>query len=303
MPTIKVDFGKLSQLESQLSRVPGVISSAASAVSSVRSGLDWDVACEANIDRKLRDIANALNESRSRMQKTARFVGDAVQQYQKAENGVGQSIHGGGGRSFGGGSTRSVPANYNSGNFLKDVVFEAVGGMGVGGAFASWLGKPVLNALEGKGFVFGDNDYANQNPLYRFSSGAGDAAKLVEDLFQWQRSNIKASYIINNLIENSADKSATLQRITPYKSTHGIKSFFGLDKRFLSSFIGDGVQIAKGGAAFVNNVTTGFCNGMKDLVKSGWGKAAIALTAIASWFENYADYKSGEIGSFDRVLV
>ena len=64
MPTIKVDFGKLSQLESQLSRVPGVISSAASSVSSVRSGLDWDVACEASIDRKLRDIANELNDSK-----------------------------------------------------------------------------------------------------------------------------------------------------------------------------------------------------------------------------------------------
>lgn len=88
MPTIKVDFGKMSQLESQLSRVPGVIGSAASSVSSVRSGLDWDVACEASIDRKLRDIANALNDSKSRMQKTARFVGNAVQQYQKAENGV-----------------------------------------------------------------------------------------------------------------------------------------------------------------------------------------------------------------------
>ena len=110
MPTIKVDFGKLSQLESQLSRVPGVISSAASSVSSVRSGLDWDVACEASIDRKLRDIANALNDSKSRMQKTAQFVGDAVQQYQKAENGVEQRIHSGGGRSAGGGSRRSFTA-------------------------------------------------------------------------------------------------------------------------------------------------------------------------------------------------
>lgn len=291
MPTIKVDFNKLSQLESQLNRLPSYINSASTAVKSVRSGLDWDVASEDRIDRRLRDIANTLNDSKSRMQKTAQFVGNAVQQYQKAENGV-ESVN----KSQ---NSTSQTNSYGGKSVLKDVVFDAVGGMGVGGAFASWIAKPFVNFATGKGFTFGDNDYANQNPLYRFSSGAGAAAKLVDDLFQWRRGNIKASHTLNNLVQNSVNKPQAIARRTAYN----VKSFFGLNKVYLSNFIGNGAQIATGGTAFVNNVTTGFCNGMKDLVKSGWGKAAIALTAIASGFENYADYKSGEIGSFDRVLV
>lgn len=92
MAYIKVDINKLGQLESQLNRIPSVISSTASTVRSVRSGLDWDVACESNIDSTLRRIASDLEACKSRMQNTVRFVDSAVQQYNKVEYGSSDKI-------------------------------------------------------------------------------------------------------------------------------------------------------------------------------------------------------------------
>lgn len=87
MPYIKVDIQKLRGLESQLSSLPACVHSASLAVSSVRSGLDWDVACEESIDRRLRQIANELDTYKQRMQKTVQFVGTAAQQYDAVERG------------------------------------------------------------------------------------------------------------------------------------------------------------------------------------------------------------------------
>lgn len=113
MAYIKVDINKLGQLESQLNRIPSVISSTASTVRSVRSGLDWDVACEAGIDSTLRRIASDLEACKSRMQNTVRFVDSAVQQYNKVEYG-GKNPNSNGGRSSGGGSSKSFIALANS---------------------------------------------------------------------------------------------------------------------------------------------------------------------------------------------
>lgn len=113
MAYIKVDINKLGQLESQLNRIPSVISSTASTVRSVRSGLDWDVACESNIDSTLRRIASDLEACKSRMQKTVSFLDSAVQQYNKVEYG-GKNPNTNGGRSGGGGSSRSFIALANS---------------------------------------------------------------------------------------------------------------------------------------------------------------------------------------------
>lgn len=87
MPYIKVDIQKLRGLESQLHSLPACVHSASLAVSSVRSGLDWDVACEENIDRRLRHIVSELDTYKQRMQKTVQFVGTAVQQYDAVERG------------------------------------------------------------------------------------------------------------------------------------------------------------------------------------------------------------------------
>lgn len=113
MAYIKVDINKLGQLESQLSRIPSVISSTASTVRSVRSGLDWDVACESNIDSTLRGIASDLEACKSRLQNTVRFLDSAVQEYNKVEYG-GKNPYHTGGRSGGGGSSRSFIALANS---------------------------------------------------------------------------------------------------------------------------------------------------------------------------------------------
>lgn len=113
MAYIKVDINKLEQLESQLNRIPSVINSTASTVRSVRSGLDWDVACEASIDSTLRRIASDLEACKSRMQNTVRFVDSAVQLYSKAEYGR-KNPYSGGGRSGGGGSSRSFISLANS---------------------------------------------------------------------------------------------------------------------------------------------------------------------------------------------
>lgn len=112
MAYIKVDINKLKQLESQLNKLPSVMSSTASTVRSVRSGLDWDVACESNIDSTLRNIANDLESCKIRMKNTVRFVDFAVQQYNKVE--YGEKINSNGGRSGGGGSLRSFITMTNS---------------------------------------------------------------------------------------------------------------------------------------------------------------------------------------------
>jgi len=85
MPYIKVNLQRLQQLDSQLGRMSTRIGSASTVISSVRSGLDWDVACEESIDRQLRNIANRLDTCRTRMDNTAIAVDNAVQAYSKAE--------------------------------------------------------------------------------------------------------------------------------------------------------------------------------------------------------------------------
>lgn len=85
MAYIKIDIRQLSQLEAQLAQLPNRIAAASSTTSSVRSGLDWDVACEEAIDARLRQIAQTLERCQSRMKQTAAFAAQAAAEYQQTE--------------------------------------------------------------------------------------------------------------------------------------------------------------------------------------------------------------------------
>ncbi len=82
---IKVDPNRLTQMQSQLNRTASRLGNISGTVHSVRSGLDWHVSCESDIDRSLRSIAQRLDDVQAFSSKSVTFLSSAVTQYKLAE--------------------------------------------------------------------------------------------------------------------------------------------------------------------------------------------------------------------------
>lgn len=85
MAYIKVDPNKLQSISSSIRQISWQTGSISSTVSGVRRNLDWDVACENDIDRKLRDIVGRLEDVKARMNTYSDFLGEAGRKYYLTE--------------------------------------------------------------------------------------------------------------------------------------------------------------------------------------------------------------------------
>lgn len=87
MPYIKADFRKMNSVLSDFWNTADGIGAVREQVASARQNLDWDVACENYIDEALRGIEREADRLQARAQKTVYFLGYAIEQYGRTENG------------------------------------------------------------------------------------------------------------------------------------------------------------------------------------------------------------------------
>ena len=286
MAYIKVDINKLGQLESQLNRIPSVISSTASTVRSVRSGLDWDVACEAGIDSTLRRIASDLEACKSRMQNTVRFVDSAVQQYNKVEYGEFRV-------SGGGGNYTSVLADMKTNlSCLEQAMNSDDDGnknLSLWDKFINLLPKPLDKLPEHLG-VFGQLVTAMSAITSPASIGTVGATSLSELL----KNGHSITSGIYDLYKNTGDM-LRLSRLSPGTAFKcGVKKFFGFEDAFKAAKL-TASKAASASTRFYNNFHKQLSSKL-DAFTSGGAKsvfawAGVAVTGIANVFENIEEHK------------
>lgn len=296
MAYIKVDIKKLGQLESQLNRIPSVISSTASTVRSVRSGLDWDVACEAGIDSTLRRIASDLDACKSRMQNTVRFVDSAVQQYNKVEYGEIRV-------SGSGGNYTSVLADMRTNLSCLEQAMNSDDGnknLSLWDKFINLLPKPLDKLPEHLG-VFGQLVTAMSAITSPASIGTVGATSLSELL----KNGHSITSGIYDLYKNTGDM-LRLSRLSPGTAFKcGVKKFFGFEDAFKSAKLTIS-KAASYSTRFYNNFHKQLSSKL-DAFTSGGAKsvfawAGVAITGIANTISNISEYKEGGMSKTRAVL-
>ena len=299
MAYIKVDIKRLGQLGSQLDRIPSVINSTASAVRAVRSGLDWDVACEANIDNTLRRIASDLEACKSRMQNTARFVDSAVQQYNNVE--------------YGGKGIKKGNVNFEDdrgGSIITGESFTietspeelASKRQKYARTILSKIG-PVGKVLSAIKFEFVNSDDTKSIKIAKCAKGVLSCTGAIS---AYQKISENAELL--SRFKNPSSHPIFGGQHNEYKITN----LLGLNKFDFRKALGDNALLGKSGLgwdSFKYNVGVGFKQNLKStFIKpdgsiNGFGIAGVVLDFGIKGRENWEDYRNGKISSSDRVLV
>lgn len=290
MPYIKADFRKMNSVLSDFWNTADGIGAVREQVASARQNLDWDVACENYIDEALRGIEREADKLQARAQKTVYFLGYAIEQYGRTENGENWAAV-------------FDTLERQRASTVQKTAKSMLSKFGVIGKAVSSVMEPFANWKNTGVFRFGGENDSTQLKFFKAAKAVVGVATAAESFLKIQKKYDK----IKNF-KNIGKAYAT-------NSQHGDylwKNLFGLQKNDFKKALGDGAVVTKSGRGTMflgSNLKSGFKQGFKNKFFNSAGKlSALRVTGVVldvgiKAVEKIKEYKEGKIKTVGRAIV